>query len=272
MGKLPISQVSRDLKFDEAPSIEVHPPRAYANNCLVISRATTETAFSVKSTPRLLSSHKSSKSLSTISTDQQAHISRSNSRKNRKAVALPALQYAQPTTFGSNFLLDQSHRPPGRKPSPARSLTQSEGTERLLTSFDAEPLSPASVNSVSSAVSISRQETLARLIGTDHSAFKALPSILHDKNKTPLPEIRISSHRRSRSENTLNVARLDIPPTDHGSSRSRSVHDLRLKTTATGVEIPRSSISDLSDDGFDEEGASMWWRNLGNISPQPFSQ
>ena len=238
----------------------------------MISRAATEIAFFAKSTPRLLSSHKSSKSLSTISTDQQAHISRSNSRKNRKAVALPALQYAQPTTFGSNFLLDQSHRPPGRKPSPARSLTQSEGTERLLTSFDAEPLSPASVNSVSSAVSISRQETLARLIGTDHSAFKALPSILHDKNKTPLPEIRISSHRRSRSENTLNVARLEIPPTDHGSSRSRSVHDLRLKTTATGVEIPRSSISDSSEDCFEEEGALMWWRTLGNISPQPFCQ
>jgi hypothetical protein len=272
MSKLPTSQVSRDLKFDEAPSIEVHPPRAFANNCLVISRATTEIAFSVKSTPRFLSSHKSSKSLSTISTDQQAHISRSNSRKNRKAVALPALQYAQPTTLGSNFLLDQSQWPPGRKPSPARSPTQSEGTERLLRSRDAEPLSPASVDTVASAVSISRQETLARLIGTDHSAFEALPSILHEKNKTPLPKIRISSHRRSRSENTLNVARLDIPLTDYGASRSRSVHDLRHKTTATGVEKSQGSISDLSDDGFDEEGASMWWRNLGNISPQPFCQ
>ena len=272
MSKLPISQVSRDLKFDEAPSMEIQTPRAYTNNCLVISRATTEIAFSVKSTPRLLSSHKSSKSLSTMSTDQQAHVSRSNSRKNRKAVALPALQYAQPTTPGSNFILDQSHRPPGRKLSPARSPTQSEGTERLLRSFTAEPLSPASIDTVSSAVSISRQETLARLIGTDHPALEAPPSTTYVNNKNSLPKIRISSHRRSRSENTLNVARLEIPLTDHGASRSRSVHDLRHKPATTGVEKPRGSISDLSDDGFDEEGASMWWRNLGNISPQPFCQ
>jgi hypothetical protein len=231
----------------------------------------TEIAFSVKSMPRLLSSHKSSKSLSAMGTDQQAHLSRSNSRKNRKAVALPALQYAQPTTLGSNFLPDRSHRPPGRKPSPARSPTQSEGTERVLRSPDAEPLSPASIDTVSSAVSISRQETLARLIGTDHSTPEARPSFSYGNNKTPLPKIRISSHRRSRSEHTLNVARLDIPLTDHGASRSRSVHDLRHKTAA-GVEKSRGSISDISDDGFAEEGASMWWRTLGSISPQPFCQ
>lgn len=189
--------------------------------------------------------------------------------------ALPALQYARPIDAGSGFLLDQSQRPPGRKLSPNGSTRHLEDGENSPASLLPVSLSPEPVDIPSSAVSLSRQETLARLTGMGQTSgyrpiIKALPKAPSDEDRAQVPRIRVSKHRRSRSEHTLTAAKLDIPPADHGAPRSRSVHDLRHETQPSDTSRPHDAASDDSDDVSEDEHSSMWWKSLGHLSPQPF--
>ncbi|KAH6642652.1 hypothetical protein C7974DRAFT_106797 [Boeremia exigua] len=245
-------------------------------NLSVISTITPEVtpvSSPVRSISGLLSSFRSTDSMSTTNTDQQTLRSRSGSRRNRKVSALPALQYAKPIDTRASFLLDRSQRPPGRRPSPASPTSPTEDTGRLLNRSRPRPLSPALTSIGSSTASTPRQEALARLtaLGQEPSSQPGSASLpaLPSADET-LPKIRISNHRRSRSEHTLTVARLGVPPIDHHASRRRSVHDLHQESEPSGGRESRNLASDTSGSDTDDEGSSAWWKSVGNISPQPY--
>lgn len=215
-------------------------------------------------------------SLSTSSSVRQIQISRSTSRKARKVSPLLALQYAQSTNTSANFLSDQSQRPPGRKPSPSGAMSPIGDAGRLLCTHRPESLSIASINGNLPAVSTPRQEALARLTGVGQEAhprpcsasLPTLPSAGHDA--CSVPKIQVSRHRRSRSEHTLTVSKLEVPLMKYDASRGHSMHNLHQKgpdVLGDVYDAPSDSSDNDSDDG---EVSSMWWRSLNNISPQPY--
>ncbi|KAF2633404.1 hypothetical protein BU25DRAFT_444162 [Macroventuria anomochaeta] len=223
-----------------------------------------------------LLSPRSNVSMSTMSIDRQTDISHTASQRIRKATALPVLQYVRLANTNASFLLDRSQRPPGKKAFALGPTTPTKDVGMLLDVPQSEPLSPASVNTDLSTVSTPRQDALARLTGLNqdsslsHLASASLPLLSSVDQASTLPKIRVSKHRRSQSEHTLTITKPGVPPTDHNASRRRPVHELPRDKKQTDFERSWDSVYDTSGDDSDDEGSSMWWKSIGNISPQPY--
>lgn len=280
-------QVSRALERDIARSNRglrqppSHPSRisSKAESSAVGSRSTSELSTlpsPIRSMSRHLSSSRLTVSTVTSSADRRPHIARSASPRDRNATALPALQYVQPTRVGADFLSDRSRRPPGQKPSTVKSKAHGKYGPVSVETSQLEPWSPVPVVTNLFTVSTPRQEALARLTSLEQSSrpplppSTSLPELPSTDTTSPLPKIRISKHRRSRSEHTLVVTKSNAPLEDLSASRSRSIHDLTMKKEPTETGQPWEATSDTSGDESGNEGSLMWWRSIGNISPQPY--